>query len=211
MNTLTSFFVGVITFFSGLFGHTETVHVPEYHHVNHRQVSEVIGSPSPNKLLETNSVVIATSGIVTSTESVDAVTKALADKVIPTLNNDLGLTIKDVDKNGVRDDIDSLISRTYTAPAERRAATQYAQAMQKMVSANGNVSLAVPSIFMDVTHSVDCAFAQMGPSKSAQMIAEIRSTTANTKDRFMAYSKTNVAFSGQHPIVTDDDQKTFCK
>jgi hypothetical protein len=50
----------------------------------------------------------------------------------------------------------------------------------------------------------------MGAAGAAQMLAEVRAATANTKDRFLAYRATETALSGQHAVVTEEDPKNSC-
>ena len=114
------------------------------------------------------------------------VTKALSSNVIPTLNSDAGLTIKDIDNNGVRDDVDALIKTKYTIPAQIAAATQYARAAQMATAASAPASSAVTNIAAAMTQAVDCAVAQMGAASAAGMMADVRAATINTKERFMA-------------------------
>ena len=86
-------------------------------------------------------VLVGCSGGSSSSSSVpettsEGVTKALDTGVIPTLNADAGLSIKDTDSNGVRDDVDALIKSKYTVTTDISAATQFAKAMQMAVSAS---------------------------------------------------------------------------
>jgi len=141
----------------------------------------------------------------------EGVTKALNTGVIPTLDAGTGLSINDADSNGVRDDVDALIKRKYTVATDINAATQLAKALQMAVSASSPAPADVPTIATATTQAVDCATAQMGPARAADMIDEVRAATVNTKDRLMAYRETQAALSGQHAVITEDDPKTFCK
>jgi len=140
----------------------------------------------------------------------DGVTKALASKVIPSLNSDAGLTIIDADKNGVRDDVDALIKSMYTTETDLRVATQFAQAIQMNVSAPSPKPESIPTIAAAAEAAVDCAFDQMGPARSSTMMKEVRAATINTRDRFMAYRETQAALSGTHSSVPDNP-KSSCK
>ena len=149
--------------------------------------------------------------VTTVETAASGVTKALSSNVIPTLNSDAGLSIKDADNNGVRDDVDALIKNKYTLPAQIAAATQYARAAQMATAASAPTSSAVTNIAAAMTQAVDCAVAQMGAASAAGMMAEVRAATVNTKERFTAYRATQAALSGQHAVITEDDPKTFCK
>lgn len=113
--------------------------------------------------------------------SANGTTKVLATNLIPTLNIDSGLSIIDINSNGVRDDVDAFIKAKYTVAIDIRTATQYAKA------------------------------AQMGIAGAGVMINDVHEATVNTKDRLMAYRETKSATSGQTWVATEADPKTFCK
>lgn len=95
-------------------------------------------------------------------------------KPITTLNRDPGLTIVDVDKNGVRDDIDTLIRQTYTLVTDVRAATQYAKAVQMEVAPRSLEPSDAAIIFTALISAVDCAVAQMGAAKNLSLTLSVQ-------------------------------------
>lgn len=82
--------------------------------------------------------------------------------LIPKLDRSDSLEGPDQDKNGIRDDIDAYIAQHYPEPTQRKAAEQFARAMQAAV-ATGSSSVRVDSaraIFHQMAESTSCLYAR---------------------------------------------------
>lgn len=106
----------------------------------------------------------------------------------------------DIDRNGVRDDIDAYITKTYPDEAQRRAALQMARAYQAMLLVDKSDERALDEVSRQSFRAVACQkFAFLGDAgriASYQMMRELRSVTTNTKERLQAYLAYNKARSG---------------
>jgi hypothetical protein len=118
-------------------------------------------------------------------------------------NEDLtpGLKGIDADQNGIRDDIDRLIARKYSAtPVMKKAAEQEARALQQeMEVTTRKEAIAAGEA---ISRASDCVF-KVFPSSTSQdlklllqMSQESEALTANTKERFTAYWKAAALSSG---------------
>ena len=143
--------------------------------------------------------------------SANGTTKVLATNLIPTLNIDSGLSIIDINSNGVRDDVDAFIKAKYTVAIDIRTATQYAKAAQMGVATPSPAVSNISGIFKASMEATACAVGQMGIAGAGVMINDVHEATVNTKDRLMAYRETESATSGQTWVATEADPKTFCK
>jgi hypothetical protein len=103
-----------------------------------------------------------------------------------------GLKGVDADKNGVRDDIDRLIAKKYSATSElKKAAEQKARALQKSMEATTRAQSLIAGD--EITRAAACAYKTL-PHASEQdakfrerLSKDIAALTANTKERFKAY------------------------
>jgi hypothetical protein len=106
-------------------------------------------------------------------------------------NEDLtpGLRGIDADNNGIRDDIDRLIAKKYSAsPQIKKAAQQYAWTLQKALDATTRAQALADGD--EIGRAVACIFKVLPARTSEQehfrddMLNEISALTANTKERF---------------------------
>ncbi len=139
-----------------------------------------------------------------STASAPAGPSGSSGSAAPIIDNEdlgAGLAGVDADNNGIRDDIDRLIARDYSAtPAIKRAAQQSARALQAlMVSTTKAQALDAGDQVLRATACVADAL----PLKTAdsqrtffKMSHELTALTANTKERFTAYWQANALAGG---------------
>ena len=106
----------------------------------------------------------------------------------------------DIDRNGVRDDIDAYVAKTYTDEAQRRAAVQMARAYQAMLLVDKSDERALDEVSMQGSRAVACLSAVFVSdseiAKGDQMLETLESLTTNTKERLKAYLAYNKARSG---------------
>ena len=111
-------------------------------------------------------------------------------------------TVAGIDANGdgVRDDIELYIEKTYADPAQRRAAMQMARAYQRMLLVDKNDAVALQAVSEQSFRAVACLkFAFPGTTgrvASARMMENVRAVSTNTKERLQAYLAHNKAQSG---------------
>ena len=118
-------------------------------------------------------------------------------------NEDLSAGLKGVDanSNGIRDDIDRLIALRYAqTPAMKKAAEQEARALQRTMEATTKVEARLAG--NESGRASDCTFKifPRGTPENTKfrerMSKEIEALTANTRERFVAYSKANALMGG---------------
>ena len=106
----------------------------------------------------------------------------------------------DIDRNGVRDDIDAYIAKTYTDEAQRRAALQMARALQQTLLVDTNDERALDEVSRQIMRAVNCkvsVFRSLEDSKEGhRMTSQLEAITTNTKERLKAYLAFNKAVSG---------------
>ncbi len=110
-------------------------------------------------------------------------------------NEDLTAGLKgiDADNNGIRDDIDRLIAKKYSAtPQLKKAVEQRARALQKAMEATTQQqSLIAGDEIMRASDCVGNIVLRKGDASSQELFLQIgkdlEALTANTKERFTAY------------------------
>lgn len=65
---------------------------------------------------------------------------------LPKLDRSADIKGPDADNNGIRDDIDAIIQKTYTEPAQRKAAVQFAAVLQSQLQVDPNNKAAVKAL-----------------------------------------------------------------
>ena len=118
---------------------------------------------------------------------------------IPTLDRSDSLAGTDADRNGVRDDIDAYLQRTYPDPAQRSAALQLARGLQASVVLNSpdrELNRVVGRQISRGTHCVFDRFNSPAGRNSDRVGRELEAMTANTKARLTAYLQHNKALDG---------------
>lgn len=106
----------------------------------------------------------------------------------------------DIDRNGVRDDIDAYIRKTYIIEAQRKAAVQMARAYQAMLLVDKTDERALDEVSGQGARAVNClsiVFPSLDDFKTGQrMVDELEAMTTNTKERLGSYLAFNKAMSG---------------
>lgn len=115
---------------------------------------------------------------------------------LPKLEREPSLAGIDVNGDGVRDDIEQYISRTYSEPAQRKAAMQMARVYQRMLSADTNAATAVESVVVASARAVDCVFDVFPGAQGSGVVRTLEALSTNTKTRLKAYLAFNMAASG---------------
>jgi hypothetical protein len=129
-------------------------------------------------------------------------------------NEDLtpGLKGVDANNNGIRDDIDRLIAQKYsTTPTLKKAAEQEARALQKSMEATNRMqSLIAGDEIMRAGACISKALPEHTKENEKILITlpkEIAALTANTKERFTAYWKSEELGGG---AVYEEPQEPVC-
>ncbi|WP_141733932.1 hypothetical protein [Oligoflexus tunisiensis] len=119
---------------------------------------------------------------------------------IPKLERSETIAGPDNDNNGVRDDIDAIIIKKYETGPQRQAVLQLAKAMQKTLLTDPSDSLAVQTAANTVSRAIGCVFEQFltSTAETPELVAsQIRSYTANTKQRLQAFLQYDKAMNGK--------------
>lgn len=129
---------------------------------------------------------------------------AASRKDLPVIENeDLtpGLRGIDSDGNGIRDDIDRLIAKKYSATsAVKKVAELQARALQRSMEATTREE--AKSAGDEIFRASDCAYKYLPHANEEdmkfreKMSTEIEALTANTKERLVAYWKAESLSSG---------------
>lgn len=118
------------------------------------------------------------------------------------------LRAPDTDADGIRDDIQAFIDKTYLVPAERRAMHQVARAMQAALVVDLAQPVAVRAVSDQGGRAVNCLyhFAESAllamPGKAMR---EIELMTTNSRSRLMAYQRYVLTISGSSPQLPSGD------
>lgn len=116
---------------------------------------------------------------------------------IPKLDRSDSLEGSDQDNNGIRDDVDAYIAQHYPAPPQRKAAEQFARAMQEAVTTGSTSVDTARAIDRRSSAAISCIFdrfdGENGSAYPAAVVEKLEGVTANTKKRlksYLAYNKT---------------------
>ena len=105
----------------------------------------------------------------------------------------------DADQNGIRDDIDAYIQKTYPTEEQRKAVSQYARSLQSSILVNKEDKIAVKAITNEKARAISCISLKIPDSKSpngGRVVPEILSITTNTKQRLSEYFLLDKALDG---------------
>lgn len=132
-----------------------------------------------------------------------------ASGVIPKLDRSSDLAGPDVNGNGVRDDIDTLIAANYTAPAERAAATQLAKTFQASLVVDLSNTVAVRAVSTSMSRATHCIFITFTGKNGSQVpdvvATNIESVSVSTKARLLKYLAYAKALDGTSTASPDGD------
>lgn len=126
--------------------------------------------------------------------------------VLPRLEREDTIRGIDNDGNGIRDDIDAYIKRTYPQK-QQKAVSQYARALQASLLVNLNDRNALQRTSDVESRAVSCIFEKIpnGESPShGRVVMEILGVTTNTKKRLMAYLALSKALDGTVMTLPND-------
>lgn len=125
---------------------------------------------------------------------------------LPRLERENTIQGIDNDGNGIRDDIDAYIKRTYPQK-QQKAVSQYARALQASLLVNLNDRNALQRTSDVESRAVSCIFEKIpnGESPShGRVVMEILGVTTNTKKRLMAYLALSKALDGTVMTLPND-------
>lgn len=115
----------------------------------------------------------------------------------------------DANGDGVRDDIAEHIRKTYTEPAQYRAAMQMARAFQLALLVDVHDAIELQRASDASSRAIVCAISafpgQEGRVTRSRMLRELESMTTNTKERLQAYLSYNKAQSGSVSVEPEGD------
>ncbi|WP_227509864.1 hypothetical protein [Acinetobacter sp. NCu2D-2] len=126
---------------------------------------------------------------------------------LPQLNDDSDLKGLDLNNNGIRDDIDEYIRRTYHHPKQRKAVEQYAIQSQVILLVDKTDMIRVRQLNYESARAISCIY-DVFPHENqlaSNIVKSIGAITTNTKQRFqenLAYSK---ALDGTSMTMPRDD------
>jgi hypothetical protein len=132
-----------------------------------------------------------------------------ASGAIPNLDRGNAIVGAEANANGVRDDVEAFITRNYTSSIQRTAAMQTARALQHALTVDTTDKSAVKVVDREISRGVNCIYSKFGGANSskqpAQVVQELESITANTKQRLVAYRRFNKALDGTSSALPDGD------
>ena len=137
--------------------------------------------------------------------------KALEDSgAYPKLDRSADIKGPDVNNNGVRDDIDAWIAALPITDAQKKAATQDAQILQRTLLVDLADKVALQAVGDGMAASTKCLGDAFNPKReeSYKLSSKIEAMTANTKERATRYMLYNRARSGSS---TPSPKDNYCK
>ncbi len=105
----------------------------------------------------------------------------------------------DADKNGIRDDIDAYIKKTYVSEEQQKAVNQYAKSLQASLLVDKDNKIAVKAVTNSKARAISCISMKVPDGKSPnsdRVVREILSITTNTKQRLLEYVALDKALDG---------------
>ena len=114
---------------------------------------------------------------------------------LPTLDVSSSVTGAQVNSDGVRDDIDTLIAAQTDTPAQKAALKQVAQSIQGTLTLNVSDSTAVTAAATGMRKAIACLFTQYDSTSAAGRFHWIQEISINTMPRLKAYDLFNVAMN----------------
>lgn len=119
----------------------------------------------------------------------------VASGALPTLDVTASVTGTDVDNNGVRDDIDTIIAKQTDTSVQRAALTQFAQSIQATLTLDVTNQSAVAAAATGVRKAIACLFTQYDATTAADRLNWLQEITINTLPRLQAYDRFNIAMN----------------
>lgn len=124
---------------------------------------------------------------------------------LPKLERGTAISGPDTNANGVRDDIDAIVTARFSEPAQRSAAVQSARAYQSSLTVDTTNKAATVAVSQAMMNATNCLFEKFpmgetapaaGATTPGALSRELEAMTANTKPRLQAYLKFNKALDG---------------
>jgi hypothetical protein len=126
-----------------------------------------------------------------------AITKLETSSDLPTLDRSASLAGPDVDRNGVRDDVDAYIKKNYIDPKEAAAVTQMAKGMQAAVLVDPKDAVATTIVSESLDRAIRCISDQFADAgRAGKAVDVMEAVTPNTKKRLLAYLAYNHSQDG---------------
>jgi hypothetical protein len=113
---------------------------------------------------------------------------------LPKLDRSADIKGPDADGNGIRDDIDAIIRKTYSVPAQRKAAEQYAAVSQAQMVVDVNDKAAVKALSVRSARAINCLIQQFGTTQ-APLFSDVQGSLANYTTDTKARMKAQLAYS----------------
>ncbi|MEO6803412.1 MAG: hypothetical protein ABI197_09245, partial [Granulicella sp.] len=125
----------------------------------------------------------------------DTLRNLQASGVLPTLDTSSTIAGPDTNSNGVRDDLDTFIAALPDTAAQQKALTQFAQALQIMMTVDLTSPSAIGAASLANNRAIGCIWQSYssGQHKKVLLVQEI---SVNTLTRLQAYEKYNAARNG---------------
>ena len=131
-----------------------------------------------------------------TTQSVpDTLRNLQASGALPTLDLSITVSGPDSNNNGVRDDLDKFIAALPDSATQQKALTQFAQAVQTMMTVDLTNPSAVTAASLANNRAVSCIW-QSYPSGQHKKVVLMQEISVNTFVRLKAYEKYNAARNG---------------
>ena len=105
----------------------------------------------------------------------------------------------DADQNGIRDDIDAYIQKTYPTEEQRKAVSQYARSLQASLLVDLENKITVKAATNTTSRAISCIFKKVPSGNSpngGSVVEEILGVTTNTKQRLLQYIALDKALDG---------------
>ncbi len=134
---------------------------------------------------------------LSGSEVIQQLNDAEKQGLLPQLNRDNTIEGPDTNHNGVRDDIEAYIESLPDTPEQKAALRQDARAMNAAMTVDVTDQKALEEVSLKIRKSVRCLgrkYTKHGVSTKKGK--EIEAFMVNTKERFIAYQKYNIARSG---------------
>ncbi len=126
-----------------------------------------------------------------------AVADLRASGALPTLDRSTSVQGTDTNSNGIRDDVDTWITTKNLSPSVAAPVKVFAASMQSALSVDTTNQQALVAVNNKMMSSIACTMSKTTAAEEAvQIIRDIRSITANTKERSAAYMAYNEALNG---------------
>lgn len=123
---------------------------------------------------------------------------------VPALDRTSSIAGPDLNKNGVRDDIEAYITHLPLAPVQQRAALQKARAIQLTLTVDLTDKVALQKVGDALMASSNCLHDKYAEGAS-ELSHRIEAMTANTRERAKHYMEYNAARSGSFTILPNGD------